>query len=98
MDSIRLAEIIEKHKNDFQWGDDTLHGAIESAVKEALQLALVVGDKMRFSTELLKDIHDQPDHHSELVVVQALVRSPDGCVTVRVARMEPHEPTATIPE
>lgn len=93
MDSIRLAEIVEKHKNDFQWGDDTLHGAIESAVKEALQLALVVGDKMRFSTELLKVIHDAPDHASELVVVQSIDRWPDGCVTVNLARMEPREPT-----
>lgn len=85
VNNVRLLEIIEKHKQDYQWGTNTLHGAIASAIAEALEAALVVGDQMRFSTELLADIHDQPEHASQLVVVKAIERSPDGTVKVMVA-------------
>jgi hypothetical protein len=35
-DAVDVGAIVEKHVQRYQWGDDTLHGAIRSAVDEAL--------------------------------------------------------------
>lgn len=34
--AVDIGAIVEKHAQRYQWGDDTLHGAIRSAVDEAL--------------------------------------------------------------
>ncbi len=39
---------------------------------------VTVGDRMRFSTELLRQIHDQPEHRSPLVEIERIVRLGDG--------------------
>ena len=44
--------------------------------------AVRVGDKMRFSTALLRQIHETPDHRSELVIVDRIDREADGCLLV----------------
>jgi hypothetical protein len=48
--------------------------------------AVRVGDKMRFSTELLRHIHDAPGHRSELVVVERIDREADGCLSLFLKR------------
>jgi hypothetical protein len=34
-----IAEIVERHVQRYQWGDDTLHGAIKEAAREGFALA-----------------------------------------------------------
>ncbi len=43
---------------------------------------LKAGDRMRFNTELLQEIHDTPYHASQLLIVESIERDADGTVTV----------------
>lgn len=47
-----------------------------------------IGDKIRFSTELLKQIHENPYHHSEIVVVEKIETKNDGCKTILLRKVE----------
>jgi hypothetical protein len=47
---------------------------------------IAVGDRMRFSTELLRQIHDRPDHTTELLRVVKIGVASDGSKTVWLTR------------
>ncbi len=59
-------------------------------------ITAAVGDRIRFSTALLRQIHDGPDHESELVEVERIIREPDGDLTLWVKRVETTPPTNAV--
>ncbi len=44
--------------------------------------AIAVGDRIRLSVELLRDMYEHPRHRTLLVEVAHLIREHDGTVTV----------------
>jgi len=48
--------------------------------------AVHVGDRMRFSTALLQQIHKEPEHRSVMVIVERIVREDDGCLLLHLRR------------
>jgi len=47
---------------------------------------VLVGDRIRFDTALLEQIHALPDHRAELVTVERIVREVDGTLTLTLRR------------
>jgi hypothetical protein len=48
-----IGEIVERHVQRYQWGEDTLHGAVRSAIDEALAWRPIDDDARNSSNELL---------------------------------------------
>lgn len=45
-------------------------------------VVVAVGDRLRFSTQLLRQIDDAPDQRSRLVEVERIIRDVDGSLTL----------------
>jgi hypothetical protein len=58
------------------------------ATGETSEQAVRIGERMRFSTELLRDIHDQPNHATRVVYLKEIRREDDGCVVLVVERAD----------
>jgi hypothetical protein len=51
-------------------------------------IVVAVGDRMLVNTALLQQIHEGPDHHSELVEVERIILEPDGTKVLWLKRVE----------
>jgi hypothetical protein len=61
---------------------------IAMQIEDSYQPKVHVGDRMRFTTVLLRAIHEMPNHTSEIVVVREIHIEADGTRTLYVSRLE----------
>jgi hypothetical protein len=66
--------VVERVKADVPY----VSGLRANAVADAVH----VGDRIRFSMPLLRQIHDGPDHHSVFVTIARIDRLPNGLITL----------------
>jgi hypothetical protein len=66
------------HRDAHEFRITSLEEKLADEAERVKPVVLGVGDRLRFSTALLQQIHDEPKHLSVLVEIERIIRGPDG--------------------